>query len=283
MRLTTVRWLMLGLAGPLLAGCVAQSGQSNQAAEAIGAANLNSIMLSSADPEDAVNYFSRQSSENPNDVSARRGLAQSLTRAGRAAEAVVIWRQVLAHPDTITEDSVGFAEALIRAGAWDEARDVLDQVPPTYETFERYRLEAMLADYAQDWGRADAFYETAAGLTMRPASVLNNWGYSKLTRGDNEEAERLFTEAITYDPALFTAKNNLVLARAARGEFSLPLVSMTQVERAQLLYTMALAALRQDRIDLGRGLLAEAIDTHPQYFEAAVATQRALDSGVRNQ
>ena len=45
---------------------------------------------------------------------------------------------------------------------------------------------------------------------------------------------------------------------------------------------MALAAIRQDRFDLGCGLLAEAIDTHPQYFEAAVATQRALDSGVRN-
>ena len=76
-------------------------------------------------------------------------------------------------------------------------------------------LEATLADYAQDWGRADAFYETAAGMTTRPASVLNNWGYSKLTRGDHAEAERLFTEAIAYDPSVFTAKNNLVLARAS--------------------------------------------------------------------
>lgn len=73
-----------------------------------------------------------------------------------------------------------------------------------------------------------------------------------------------------------------MLVGAAQGEFTLPLVNMTQVERAQLLYTMALAAIRQDRFDLGRGLLAEAIDTHPQYFEASVATQRALDSGVRN-
>lgn len=123
---------------------------------------------------------------------------------------------------------------------------------------------------------------TGAMVGVGIASVLNNWGYSKLTRGDHAEAERLFTEAIAYDPSVFTAKNNLVLARAAQGEFTLPLVNMTQVERAQLLYTMALAAIRQDRIDLGRGLLAEAIDAHPQYFEAAVATQRALDSGVRN-
>ncbi len=57
-----------------------------------------------------------------------------------------------------------------------------------------------------------------SGLTTTPAGVLNNWGYSKLTRGDAEAAERLFTEAITYDRDLFTAKNNLVLARAARRE-----------------------------------------------------------------
>ena len=282
MRLSPFRWLLLGLACPLLAACLVQSEQPDQAVQAIGAANLESIMLTSADPEDAISYFSRQTTENPNDIGARRGLAQSLTRTGRAAEAVVIRRQALAHPEVSEDDRVGFAEALIRAGEWNEARSVLDQVPPTYETYERYRLEAMLADYAQDWGRADAFYKTAAGMTTRPASVLNNWGYSKLTCGDHAEAERLFTEAIAYDPSVFTAKNNLVLARAAQGEFTLPLVNMTQVERAQLLYTMALAAIRQDRIDLGRGLLAEAIDTHPQYFEAAVATQRALDRGVRN-
>jgi hypothetical protein len=60
-------------------------------------------------------------------------------------------------------------------------------------------------------------------------------------------AEELFLEAISYDPNLFTAKNNLVLARAAQGNYQLPLVRMTQVERAQLLHTAALAAIRQGR------------------------------------
>ena len=35
-------------------------------------------------------------------------------------------------------------------------------------------------------------------------------------------------------------------------------------------------------VDLGRGLLAEAIDTHPQHFDAAVRSLRALDTEVRN-
>ena len=37
---------------------------------------------------------------------------------------------------------------------WDEAEKVLDQVPPTMESFKRYRLEAMIADSAS--GRASA-------------------------------------------------------------------------------------------------------------------------------
>ena len=151
-------------------------------------------------------------------------------------------------------------------------------MPPTFETYERYRLEAMVADSEQEWDRADSFYETAVGLTMRPAGVLNNWGYSMLTRGDNQAAERLFTEAVTYDPDLYTAKNNLVLARATRGQYTLPLGPMAQSERAQLLYTLAVSAVRRGDIDIGRGLLQDAIDTHPQYFEAAVRALRALEN-----
>jgi Flp pilus assembly protein TadD len=140
-----------------------------------------------------------------------------------------------------------YADALIRNGDWDEAEAQLDLDPPTLESFERYRLEAMVADSNREWDRAESFYETAVGLTTRPAGVLNNWGFSRLTRGDHAGAEELFLEAISYDPNLFTAKNNLVLARAAQGNYQLPLVRMTQVERAQLLHTAALAAIRQGR------------------------------------
>lgn len=178
---------------------------------------------------------------------------------------------------SLAQDRIDYADALIRTSDWEEAEAQLDLIPPTMETYERYRLEAMIADSNREWARADSFYETAAGLTTRPASVLNNWGFSHLTRGDHSGAEELFLEAISYDPEPFTAKNNLVLARAAQGNYQLPLVRMTQIERAQLLHTAALAAIRQGQVDTGRTLLSEAIDTHPQHFDAAVRAMRALD------
>ena len=149
------------------------------------------------------------------------------------------------------------------------------------KSFDRYRLEAMVADSDKNWKKADSFYEIAAGLTTTPAGVLNNWGFSKLTRGDNAGAEKLFNEALTYDPSLFTAKNNLVLARAKQRKYDLPVVRMTQTERSELLYSMALAAIKQGDISTGKGLLQQAIDTHPQHFEAAVRSLEALDANVQ--
>ncbi|MFY9246289.1 MAG: tetratricopeptide repeat protein [Roseicyclus sp.] len=247
----------------------------------IDESNLSDIMLTAAAPNEAVAYFQRAVREQPDRVDFRRGLATSLVRAGRADEAVPLWREIVNGNETVEQDRIDFAGALIRAGDWEEAERQLDLVPPTLETYERYRLEAMVADSNQEWDRADHFYEIAVGLTTRPANVLKNWGFSRLSRGDFDGAEELFLEAIRYDPALFTAKNNLVMARAAQGNYQMPLVRMSEIERAQLLHTAGLAAIRQGKTDVGRGLLAEAIETHPQHFEAAVRALDTLETEVR--
>ncbi len=244
----------------------------------IDESNLNEVMLTAGDPDEAVAYFSRATEELPDRIDLQRGLATSLIRAKKPERAVGVYRTILDMDGANDNDRVEYADALIRTGEWDQAEAELNKVPPTHETFKRYRLEAMIADSKEQWKKADSFYETAVGLTTKPATVLNNWGYSKLTRGEYVKAEKLFVEAITYEDQLFTAKNNLVLARAAQRNYQLPVVPMTQVERAQLLYTMALAAIKQGDSATGRGLLKDAIDTHPQHFEAAVRSLRTLES-----
>jgi Tfp pilus assembly protein PilF len=243
--------------------------------------NLNEVMLTVADPAEAVAYFTKTLAQNPGRIDLMRGLGTSLVRAQKPTEAATVWRQVAAHQEATPDDRVMLADALIRSNQWPEAKAELSLIPPTHETFDRYRLEAMVADSEKNWAKADSFYEIAAGLTTRPASVLNNWGFSKLTRGENAGAERLFTEALTYDPSLFIAKNNLVLARAAQRKYDLPVVRMTQTERAELLYSMGLAAIKQGDVSVGKGLLAQAVETHPQHFEAAARSLAALDANVR--
>ncbi len=248
----------------------------------IDESGLNDVMLTSADPNEAVSYFQRAAAKNPERIDLQRGLAKSLTRAQRKTEAVSAWKKVIAHKKATNDDRVDMADALIRNNEWDEADKLLDSIPPTFETFKRYRLEAMIADSNQEWKKADSFYEIAVGLTTRPAGVMNNWGYSKLTRGDYPAAEQLFADAIRQDKSLFTAKNNLILARGAQGKYALPVIETTQIERAQLLYTLGLSAVKRGDTTIGKGLLRDAVDTHPQHFEAAVRSLRALEDNVVN-
>lgn len=264
----------------LLAGCDnarnAQTARALDSVAAIDQQNLAEVMLATAEPAEAVAFFSAAVEREPDRMLFQRGLARSLARAGRASEALPVWQRILEHPEAELDDRVELADAQIRNGDWDAARATLDSIPPTHETFHRYRLEAMAADARRQWDRADHFYEVAVGLTPRPAGVLNNWGFSRLTRGDHRGAERLFMEALRHDPTLFTAKNNIALARAGQRRYELPAIEMTQTQRAELLHTMALAAIRQGDVSIGRSLLREAIDTHPQHFDAAVTALRAL-------
>ncbi|WP_103258026.1 tetratricopeptide repeat protein [Tabrizicola aquatica] len=273
--------------GSVIALSACQKGSDAQVERAlkdvnvIDESNLNEVMLTVADPGEAVAYFAKAVQDNPDRVDLMRGLGKSLVRAQKPVEGAQVWRQVVAHPEAMPDDRVMLADALIRSNQWADAKAELNLIPPTHESFDRYRLEAMVADADKNWKKADSFYETAVGLTTRPASVLNNWGFSKLTRGDAPGAEKLFTQALTYDPTMFTAKNNLVLARAGQRKYDLPVIRMTQTERAELLYSIALAAIKQGDVTVGKGLLQQAIDTHPQHFEAAARSLDALDANVQ--
>lgn len=279
-------FVSLCLAGAVaLSGCAGTNGNAVDRKLAdlnvVDESNLNEVMLTSADPGEAVSYFQRANASDPGRIDLMRGLAVSLVRAKRNTEAVPAWEKVVEHEEATQEDSVALADALIRANQWERAGEVLDAIPPTHETFRRYRLEAMIADTEKDWDKADSFYETAVGLTTQPAGVMNNWGFSKLTRGDYAGAERLFLEAIRQDDRLFTAKNNLVMARGAQGNYTLPVIPMTQVERAQLLHTLGLAAVKRGDTEIGKGLFRDALETHPQHFEAAARSLSALEGGAR--
>ncbi|RUS63348.1 hypothetical protein EGN72_04975 [Pseudorhodobacter sp. E13] len=263
-------------------GTDAEVNRAVKAVNVIDESNLNDIMLTVGDPNESVAYFRKTVAENPDRVDVKRGLAMSLVRAQKPQEAASVWAEVIKDPSATNDDRVGYADALIRSNEWKRAEAELNKIPPTHETFERYKLEAMIADSNKNWKKADSFYEIAVGLTTAPAGVYNNWGYSKLTRGEFAGAEKLFYDAITYDAQLFTAKNNLVLARGAQRKYDLPVIKMTQIERAQLLHTLALTAVKQGDVRIAKGLLQEAIDTHPQHFEAAVRSLSALDANVTN-
>ena len=71
-------------------------------------------------------------------------------------------------------------------------------------------------------------------------------------------------------------KNNLALARSGTENYTLPIVPMTQTERAELLHTMGLSAAKRGDIAMAKTLFRDAVSTHPQLFEAANRSLNAL-------
>ncbi|WP_112321625.1 tetratricopeptide repeat protein [Oceanibium sediminis] len=273
------------LATVLVAGCGnpardQEKIQSLDSLNVIDENNLNEIMLDFADANQSVAYFQRSLAENPDRVEFKQGLAQSLLRAGRPEESILAYKALVEAGQATSTDRLKYAEALIQVGKWKESQAQLNAVPPTLETYDRYRLEAMVADNNKQWKRADSYYDQARGLTTRPANIYNNWGISKLARGDRPAAEEMFTRAISYDPKLFSAKNNLAISRASRKEYDLPIVPLTTTEQAELLHNIALQAIRNGDVDIGRGLLEEAVERHPRHFAEAVRKLDALEKTV---
>ncbi len=252
--------------------------QLNGTMNVIDASDMNDIMLNFADPNEAVIYFETALNNEPGRLDFKRGLAKSLMNARRHSEAVLVYEQIEKSGQANNEDRLDMADAYIRGGGWDEAQAQLNAIPPTYETYDRYRLEAIVADHNKQWEKADSFYDIARGLTTSPANVLNNWGFSKRIRGDNQAAAELFREALRNNPNLTTAKTNLVIVRALDGNYRLPVIPMNEPERAVLLFEIARIAIQRRDCDVAAGLMQEAIDTHPQHFEAAVAALEDLNS-----
>ena len=141
------------IAGAILVSGCAQEPTDEETVErafqdvnVVDESDLSDVMLTVADPNEAIGYFQRTLRSDPTRIDIRRGLAVSYVRARRFTEAAVAWKAVVDLPNSGASDKVGYADALIRSGDWATAETVLDKVPPTYETVERYKLEAMGAD-----------------------------------------------------------------------------------------------------------------------------------------
>jgi Flp pilus assembly protein TadD len=263
----------------LLGGCeggIAEK-ESPLAGNIIDDAELADLLLTAGDPEESVAYFENALAEAPGRADFRRGLALSLVRAKRYPEAARVFGEMVARGEAQPADRLEYAMVAARLERWDEVRSVVAGLPPGIDSARRYQVDAMLADHEANWAAADAAYAQAEALAANPAPVLNNWGVSQMSRGDYLAAADLFERALAYDSRLFSAKNNLAIARGLMGDYQLPAVPMTETERAYLLNNLGVIAQRSGRIEVARGLFAAAVEAHPQHYAAAASRLAALE------
>lgn len=267
----------------VLAGCQSVEDKPDPLAKSvIDEAGLGNLLLSAGDAEQAVAYFSGASAAEPERADLRRGHAISLARAGRLPESARVYQELDSLGQASAADLLDYAFVAVRLQRWDDAAALDRRLPGGINTARRHQLSAMLADHQQNWEAADAAYGRAELLTTQPAKILNNWGVSKMSRGDQPGAQALFERAISYDSRLFSAKNNLAISRGLQGNYQLPAVPMSETERAQILYNLGVIAQRRKEYRVARGLFATAIDIHPQHYEAAANQLASLEGKVEN-
>lgn len=245
-------------------------------------ANLIDLMLTAGDPKEAIAYFERALGLEPDRVEFRRGLAFSLKRAKRYPEAARIYQEMIAVGQADPNDRMEYAVIAMRTEKWDEVRSVTEGLPAGLNTGRRHMLDALLADHDSNWEAADAAYARAETLSTNPAVVLNNWGVSLMARGDLPSAVKTFERALTFNSQLFSAKNNLAISRGLQGVYQLPIIPMTETEKAIIMHNLGLIALRKGEKKIAKGLFVAAVETHPQHYAAAATQLAALDTAVEN-
>ncbi|MEM7525900.1 MAG: tetratricopeptide repeat protein, partial [Pseudomonadota bacterium] len=114
-------------------------------ASVIDETNLNDLMLTLSDPEDAVAYFRESLEREPSRLEFKRGYALSLARSRRHADAVRIFEELdrdgVANPETRLEH----AHSLARLQRWEEAENQMALVGSNVDVPRRHLIDAMLA------------------------------------------------------------------------------------------------------------------------------------------
>jgi tetratricopeptide (TPR) repeat protein len=165
----------------------------------------------------AEDLFRRAVEVEPGNVSAQIGLARALAGGGKTAEAQrVLESAVKAAP---TNPSPLHAQARIWAiqGNFDEAVKYHQRaISVAPEFLQAYLDQGDLYLARNEVDKAIAVYRSAIGKVRDPVPSLFRIGVANEAAGRWEEAERAYIEAVSREPKLFGAYNNLAFMAANR-------------------------------------------------------------------
>ena len=137
-------------------------------------------------------------------------------------------------------------------------------------------------DRAHDWSRAEAAYDHALSDSDRAPIVLNNRGFSLLLQNHLEEASALFVEALEKKPDFVSARNNLRLSIAMKGDYDRAVTGAATADRASALNNAGFVALLRGDYPQAENLLGQAMKAKGEYYARAAAnleTTHSLETG----
>lgn len=191
---------------------------------------------------------------------------------GRDEEAVRSFTQSESSPDCRAQALQGKGIALARLGRSDEAITALQAAvkadPALWRAWNALGVEK---DRRKDWLASEISYGEALKAPAATAIVLNNRGYSRLLQGRYDEASVDFVRALEKDPALASARTNLRLSLALRGDYSRAVAVSGAEERGAVLNNAGFAAAMRGDLKEAETLFQQAIDARGASYGRAIA------------
>jgi Flp pilus assembly protein TadD len=162
--------------------------------------------------------------------------------------------------------------ALSNLGRSNEARAALQKAvaedPSLWRAWNALGTEF---DRQRDWTRAEAAYDHALSNSDSAAIALNNRGFSLLLQKRLDEASADFVAALQKKPDLASARTNLRLAIAMKGDYDHAVAGGSQDAQAALFNNAGVAAMLHGDYAQADKLFGQAIKAKGEYYARAAA------------
>jgi Flp pilus assembly protein TadD len=124
-------------------------------------------------------------------------------------------------------------------------------------------------DRQKNWSQAENAYAEALKSPKAGAMVYNNRGYSRMLQGRYADASADFVTALARDPGFATARTNLRLSLAVRGDYDRATAASGAEDRAAVLNNAGFAAMMRGDLPEAKDLFQQAIAARGKFYGKA--------------
>ena len=180
----------------------------------------------------------------------------------------------------------GEGVAMSLLGRLDEALPVLESAAAANSaSWHTWNALGVIYDRRNEWTKANLAYEHAISASGSSPIVLNNRGFSRLSQNKLDDAAADFVLALQKKPDFASARNNLRLTIAMKGDYARATEGISTTDRAAVLNNAGFAAMARGDYTAAEDLLGQAIQAKGEYYSVAATNLEmvhGLESGRLN-
>lgn len=261
------------------AGCAAVDGApGGGVSSAPGALDVAQHALAEERYGAARHWFQKVLQADPDNETARLGLAESYLGDGAGQNALALFQSLADSPAVGAEALQGKGVILLAGGEDAAARAALNAAVARDPTLWRaWNALGLAHDGKQEWEAAAAAYAKAAAAAPTAAAPHNNWGMSLMSQKRYAEAAERFARALALAPDAEATRNNLRLALAFQGRYAEAMAGVEEKNAPALLNNIGYVAMLRGEKDRAKAYFLRSMELSPQFYEPAARNLEILE------